>query len=259
VKHCRVPFELRTYELDFRGRLPLPVMCRHLQEAAERHAVSLDADVESLLRRNLTWLLLKVYLEVDHYPAGRRNLVVETWPSGAERLYAFREFLFFEEGQEIPFARGSSDWTILDLERGRPIRVKNVLPHVNFDPTERMVAVAAGEFLPAGAPVAERDFPVRLADLDINGHVNNLHYLEWLAECVPGEMWRTHEVARLQVEFRQQARYGDIVRARTFVDPETDGPGTGLVHLLRSREADDDVIRARSFRRPIDSTGKEKP
>lgn len=252
MKRCRVPFELRTYELDFRGRLPLPVMCRHLQEAAERHAVLLDADVESLLKRHLTWLLLKVYLEVDHYPAGRRNLVVETWPSGAERIYAFREFLFFEEGCDTPYARGSSDWAVLSLDRNRPVRVLDALPHVNFSPTERMAAAPEGDIRPDGASLLERDFPVRLADLDINGHVNNLHYLEWLAECAPGAMWRTHEIVRLQVEFRQQARFGDTIRALTYQDPAAAGPDTTFVHLLRPAGTSDDLIRARSTRRPAD-------
>ena len=58
----RYPLELKSYELDHRGSMPVWVMYRYLQEAAELNAVDLGFDTEALLSRSLTWMLARLQL-----------------------------------------------------------------------------------------------------------------------------------------------------------------------------------------------------
>ncbi len=88
--HWNGIFEVKTYELDHTGRLPLPALLHRMQEAAEHNAVALGFGVEELLRRNLTWMLTKFHLRVDRFLAGRQPMTTETWPSGFEGQYACR-------------------------------------------------------------------------------------------------------------------------------------------------------------------------
>jgi acyl-ACP thioesterase len=231
----RLHTDLRTLELDHRGRAPLSVLCRFMQEAAEMHSVAMGLDVENLRQRHLTWVLVRFHIRVSDYPAGRQPLTVETWPTGMDGRWAYREFRFLREGADKPFALGTSVWSMVDLNRGRPIRILDQFPRYDIPLGERVVAGAFPDIRPAGDVVDERRFPVRLADLDINGHVNNLHYIEWVIESGPGEAWRTHEIESLNLEYRGQARYGDTVHALCHPAAESAAPEVTLPGTSRSR------------------------
>jgi medium-chain acyl-[acyl-carrier-protein] hydrolase len=83
-----------------------------------------------------------------------------------------------------------------------------------------------------------KDIPVRLADVDLNGHVNNTHYVEWLAEGMPEEIWGEREIREVHVEFKKAARYGDTVRM------ETERREREFSHLLHSVSSESEFVRA---------------
>jgi acyl-ACP thioesterase len=93
---------------------------------------------------------------------------------------------------------------------------------------------------PAGGVVRTLSVPVRIADLDINDHVNNLHYVEWIVESVPEEVWRETTPAEIQVEFKRAVRHGETVRIDTF---ET---GDAYAHRVSTSGAPGDVVLART-------------
>lgn len=247
-------FELRTYELDHRGRMGAGTLFRFLQDIAETNAAVLSADVESLLRHGLTWVLLRLQLEVARYPAGRQAIRVETWPSGNEGRYWRREFRLFQAADADPFARATSQWSLLDLRKMRPVRPEEAPPGLIFPQTERALPDPFPEIRPRGEPVWMRQFPVRLADIDINRHVHNGRYLEWLLESVPDPVWDSHELTWLAVEFRAPARFGDTVHALTWPASET-GAELEFMHIFRATPDGPDLTRAWTVRRVVPSGG----
>jgi acyl-ACP thioesterase len=237
----RYAFALKSYELDYRRRLPIAVMYRFMQEAAENHAVDLGWDTETLLSKNLSWFLLRLQLRIERYPEGRQQIEVETWPSAAESRFAFREFRLFSEANPSPFAVGSSCWMLMDIVKQRPVTVAAL-----FDPSlharsERMVREPLLSARGAIARTFSKDFPVRLSDLDLNNHVNNLHYVEWLVEAVPEGVLRERQIAGLDIEYKKQIQYGDTVR----VVASEISPGSFL-HAMTSMTTGAEVFKASS-------------
>ena len=53
----------------------------------------------------------------------------------------------------------------------------------------------------------------RRSDLDMNGHVNNCIYTEWLLESVPKSYWDEYELKELIIEFKAECNFGDIIEA----------------------------------------------
>lgn len=241
IEPGRYLFGIKTYELDVRKRIPPSVLFRCLQEAAENHAVEYDFDSETLLKRNLSWVLLKIHLVVDEYPEGRQDIVVETWPSGLESRYAHRDFLIHLPGRREPVARGASTWVLLDVARNRPSVVASILGDRHVVSRPRALDQPCPPLAAAGDLVRTLDVPVRLADLDINDHVNNLHYVEWIVESVPEAMWRVTTPAEVQVEFKRAIRYGQSARVETF------GSGDGVfTHRITSPGTPGDVVVGRT-------------
>jgi len=244
-------FEIKTYELDHTGRLPLPALLHRMQEAAEHNAVALGFGVEELRRRNLTWMLTKFHLRVDRFLAGRQPMTTETWPSGFEGRYACREFRFYAGEPRALFAVAASQWLMVDLQRGRAVKIPDAFPNPFPCDAQRVIPQPFPDLEPAGPEVHRAEFLVRLADLDINQHVNSLRYIDWIIEAVPDRLWTTHGVGTLLVEYRRQSAYGDTVVAATHREPAAaTTPAPVFRHVLRSAADGAVLVRAQTVRIP---------
>lgn len=236
----RYPFELKTYELDHRRRMPVAILYRLLQEAAENHAVEMGFDTETLLHRNLTWVLLRLQLEISEYPEGRQPIDVETWPSKSDSRYAFREFRVFKRGGIQPFAVASSIWMLIDLVKNRPVIIDKYLSREYITRREQMVATPFPKIGECGDAVGH-EFTVRLSDIDLNNHVNNVHFVEWVVESTSEHEWTERTLASIAMEYKKQVRYGDTVHISTSrVDGDT------YDYVMTSRLQQGDILRART-------------
>jgi medium-chain acyl-[acyl-carrier-protein] hydrolase len=236
------PFELKTYELDQQGRMPLGILYRNLQEAAERNAVDLGFGAETMVKNGLTWILTRLQLRVTAFPEGRRTITVETWPAAVESRFAMRDFRVRYGEDQACFAVASSAWLLLDIAKQRPVTVALHLRHEHLSGIERMVTEPFPAIQTGGGSAYVTEFRVRRSDLDINDHVNNLHYVEWLAESVPEDLWRRANVRSMDIEYKRAVGYGATVRVESFVVAENTYDHRMVVDGMAG-----DVLRARTI------------
>jgi acyl-ACP thioesterase len=229
---------VRSYEIAPDGLLTLPTLCNYLQESAGNHAGSFGVATDQLLEAGRAWVLARLQVEVERFPAWREDVTVETWPSALDRLYAQRDFLV-SDADDVTIGRATSQWFVMNVERRRPTRPPASL--LDFDYPDRPHALAPDRTPLGSLEVTdhERAFSVRRSDLDLNQHVNNVRYVEWALEAAPDELTATHRPHRLDVQFRAESLYGDTICSACGSDPEEEAPA--LLHRV-SREGDDRVL-----------------
>jgi acyl-ACP thioesterase len=221
--------------------MPLWVIYRFLQEAAEYNAVDLGFDTERLLKQSLTWMLVRLQLRVGTPPSGRTMIKAETWPSAMESRFARRDFRLWWNGAQGPFAVASSVWLLIDVQRKRPVTVENILGRDHLKRTERMVHDPFPSITPTGTPDFTTAVQVRRADLDLNDHVNNTHYVEWIAEAVSESVWRACSVSALDIEYKRAVQFGETVQIDSYaVDTST------YLHRMTASGGNGDVVLART-------------
>lgn len=243
-------FRVRAYEVDPQGRVAIHTLCNYFQEAAGNHAATYGVSVGDLLAEGLTWVLARLHVRMERYPRMGSTLRIETWPSGIEGLLATRDFRFFEvrEGAVQEIGRGASGWIVIDAVRKRPVRVPALITEIKVPDLPPAIPDAFAKFDAPDYADHQRRYGVRYSDLDINQHVNNVRYAEWAVESVPEAVLATHQVQRLELQFKAETIFGDQVLARTARQDDADG----LIfthHLLRESDARDVAI-ARTHWRP---------
>ena len=72
-------------------------------------------------QENHYWVLSRLLLHVDEYPKFDRNIVVETWTKGLNRLFALRDFCIYDQDKNV-LALATTAWLALDKTTGRPAR-----------------------------------------------------------------------------------------------------------------------------------------
>ncbi len=225
-------FTVRSYEIDPDGVLTLPTLCNYLQETAGNHATTFDLASDHLLAGGLAWVLIRLQVEVERFPGWREEIVVETWPSGFDGLYAQRDFIVTDaEGGEI--ARATSQWFVMDVTRRRPVRLPASVAAIERPDRPHALGPDRTPLATLEVPQRERRFSVRRSDLDLNQHVNNVRFVEWALEAVPDAVREQHRPRALDVQFRAESVYGDTVCSAC--GEATDG--TALLHEV-TRDGD---------------------
>ena len=233
-------FKVRTFETDITGHLRMAHLCNYLQEVAGNHAHALGVSIEQLKPANITWMLSRIHVQVERYPAWGETVRVETWPSGHNGLQASREFLVHsEKGEHI--AQGTSGWLMIDLNRHRPIRMPEFVDALVLPDLPRPIQ---DNFDKLPAPPKDPDglvFPVLYSDLDINQHANNVSYISWALEAVPYDFRTSRNLQALEIQFRAEAKYGDKIVSCTARDEDHT-----IHHGLYNRTTDRELAIVRS-------------
>lgn len=221
---------VRVLDADAFGLLTPVALAGYLSEAAGRHAEALGAGMDLLASRGQAWVLARSRLEISGTARPGDLLEVETWPSGASRLWALRDFAVRGERGEV--ARGITAWLVIDLATRRPVRPDRVLdPRLHAEQAHALPP-PEDKLPPLRDPVWERRFSIRYLDIDRNRHVTNTSYLGWALEAVPEETWRGERVTALEAHYLAECTYGSRVLSRAAPC----GPGELLHELVREED-----------------------
>jgi acyl-ACP thioesterase len=245
VKVWADQYEIHAYLVDTKARAGLPVLCHMMQESAWKHAENLELGYEALLNDNLVWILARQLIEIDVYPRWGDTITVETWATGQERLYWYRDFKILDTDHNL-LGKGSTAWFVIDLETRKPQRADR-LNYTLPDEFERMFSTRPGK-IPRLQP-SEPVFSVQAGyrHLDVNRHVNNVKYLQWLLEGFDLTFHETHNLHTFEVNYLNEGNFGDNIVA--VQQPLSE---LSFLHSLQHKENGAEICRARTVWQPIE-------
>ncbi len=198
-------YYLRTADFDADKNLSLTAIFDLFQDIAGVHAMELGSGYENLGKKNLAWVLSSVKAEILGSVKLFDKVIVKTWPLKTNGVRYQRETQILNEKGEI-IVKGSSYWTIIDiLERKISIQ-KDVYPEniefltqTNFD--GRIVKIA--DFEPRGDVKIVKP---EICDLDLNGHVNNVKYINF---CLNSVSLKGGNIKSIQVDYHKEVTLKD--------------------------------------------------
>lgn len=196
-------FEVGSFQVHPDGKISLSSLADFLQEIAWNHADSADFG-RNLLESQLMWALARLDIRVFNFPKWGQPITLFTGGRGADKLFAFREFMVWDRNERV-LVRAMSSWLLLNTETKRIQRTEQILSTELFDPTKKPTWQPE-KISVSGDLLATEAIKVRLSDLDLYNHVNNTSYIRWvenllfdhgirpeglkinyLAECVEGD------------------------------------------------------------------------
>lgn len=149
---------------------------------------------------------------------------------------AYRDFVLRGEGgEELGFA--TSEWMLIDLASRKLVAI----PEAVFASANTVRKPVFGEESQSKFRWDCREtssdalvFRARRGDIDLNGHVNNVHYIEWFLEGRSDSAPPCHEV---DVIFKSETLAGEEVRVESVEIANGE-----FVHRVYSPDGRDHVI-----------------
>ena len=198
-------YTVTTLHGDCFGRCRPAGLLRFAQDAAGEHCSLLGTDWNSMAAKNYFWAVIRQRMEITRLPRTGETVTVKTWPMPTTRTAYPRATEGFDaEGNSL--FKVISLWVIMDMTTRTM-----VLPGKSGVDVE---GVAFGTELktPGSLPVPESSNEtlrsVTYSDLDVNGHMNNTRYLDWLCDLLPAQFHREHPLKAVTICYMHEALEG---------------------------------------------------
>jgi medium-chain acyl-[acyl-carrier-protein] hydrolase len=168
------------FDVDYNFKLRIESVARLFQEMATSHSTQIGAGPGELFKKGVVWFLNRLEIEMFYYPMLDENLKITTWSRGIKSYKSYRDYSIQSSKGQV--ARGSSVWLFFDQKRKRISKVPNQIASLYEVDNEKCFDKEIDDWKSCGKIDMEKELPIslRYSDFDVNGHVNNTRYIEFL-------------------------------------------------------------------------------
>ena len=192
-------FVAEPFHVDFNGRLTMGVLGNHLLNCAGFHANDRGFGIATLNEDNYTWVLSRLAIELDEMPYQYENFSVQTWVENVYRLFTDRNFAIIDkDGKKIGYAR--SVWAMINLNTRKPadlltLHGGSIVNYVCDEPCP----IEKPSRIKVTSDQSIATLTAKYSDIDINGHVNSIRYIEHILDLFPIELYKTKRIRRFEM------------------------------------------------------------
>ncbi len=186
-------------QCDGNSLLTLSSLLDYLQIIAGEHANKLHFGITDLNRQNDTWVLSRLRVEIKRWPQKGEEIVLKTWPKGVDRLFAIRDFKLYDI-QENVIVNAASYWLVIDKKSKRPKMMSNIFKE--FDYPQLSAIDRKLDRIPALIKTAySSKIKTTEAEIDVNGHVNNVWYADWIMKTLPEDIRTEKRISSFEINY----------------------------------------------------------
>ena len=152
-----------------------------MQEAGNRQSAELGLTRDDLPGA-VVWVLLKAFLLLERPIKRQEEITVTTWYRGKAGAQVYRDYDVHAGGEHI--GEAVTAWVMFDLDRQRPVRpdIPGEAELIHTPPEPKTMVLGKPERPETTVAAGLR--PVRYSDLDMNGHMNNIKYMDVLCDTL---------------------------------------------------------------------------
>ena len=204
-------FVAEPFHVDFTGRLTMGVLGNHLLNCAGFHASERGFGIAEINENHYTWVLSRLAIELEDMPRQYEDFSINTWIENVYRLFTDRNFeLQDKNGKTIGYAR--SVWAMISMETRKPadlisLHGNNLGQYVS----DRECPIDKPGRIKVSVDTPVEEYLTRYSDIDINGHVNSIKYIEHILDLFPMDTFKEKQVKRFEMAYVAESYYGDVL------------------------------------------------
>jgi acyl-ACP thioesterase len=189
-----------------------------------------------------SWVLSRLAIEMTEMPRMYNRFNVETWVESAMRYFTQRNFAVVGKqptGEEKVYGYGRSVWAMIDTDSRQPTDIFSIDDGAinQWIVKDKLCPIDKGGRVKM-SPDAEfvRSIDTYYNDVDINGHINSVKYIEHVLDLWPIDWYLSHTIRRFEIAYVAEAHQGDCLSfyREESPTPSIDGSQEFCVRIVRS-------------------------
>ena len=204
-------FVAEPFHVDFMGKLTMGVLGNHLLNCAGFHAAERGFGIAEINENQYTWVLSRLAIELEDLPRQYEDFSVQTWVENVYRLFTDRNFeLKNKDGKTIGYAR--SVWAMISMQSRKPadlltLHGGNISEYI----CDKECPISKPGRIKVTQEVPAVEYQTKYSDIDINGHVNSIKYIEHILDLFPMETFKDKQIKRFEMAYVAESYYGDTL------------------------------------------------
>ena len=207
----RYEFMAEPFHCDFSGRLFMGHLGNHMLNAADFHSTHRGFGMKYLMSIQRSWVLSRLAIEMTGMPVQYTKFSVETWVENAMRYFTSRNFRVVGNDGTV-YGYGRSIWAMIDTESRQPTDIFAIDNGAinNWIEKEKECPIDKGGRVKVGTEAElVRTIDTFYNDVDINGHINSVKYIEHVLDLWPITWYQQHQIRRFEIAYVAEAHAGD--------------------------------------------------
>ena len=204
-------FVAEPFHCDFSGRMFLGHLGNQMLNAADFHSTDRGFGMKYLMTIKRSWVLSRLAIEMEEVPSQHEHYTVETWVEGAMKFFTSRNFCV-SDGNGRVYGYGRSVWAMIDTETRQPTDIYAIDEGAikQFIVADKPCPIENGDRVKMGLDTElVRSIDVYYHDIDINGHVNSIKYIEHVIDLWDIPWYQQHQIKRFDIAYVAETHQGD--------------------------------------------------
>lgn len=207
----RYPFLAEPFHCDFRNRLFIGHLGNHLLNAADFHSNDRGYGMTYLNPIHKTWVLSRLAIEMTEMPLSYDRFFVETWVEGAMKFFTSRNFAVTGADGKV-YGYGRSIWAMINTDNRQPTDILAIHDGLitGYVETGKDCPIEKSSRVKMdGQAEHVRTIDTQYSDVDINGHINSVKYIEHILDLFDLSWYRQYSVRRFEIAYVAESHQGD--------------------------------------------------
>lgn len=233
------PFRVEPFSEDCTGKLSWGVLGNLLLRVSELHAAANDFGYQCITPKNKAWVLSRLTIVMEERPKTYEEFQVSTWVDSYFRQFTTRQYAI-RNVLGNPLGYATSVWAMIDTESRAPFIIEQFDTEGCLKDCLVNQKVPISETLRFRVQVKEHamQYTTAYTDLDINGHVNSIRYVQLLLNLFPLSHHIAHPLKRIDLIYAKES-YGQECLS-FFVESQKQGEYTVQI----TNEKGENVVKA---------------
>ena len=180
--------------------------------------------------------------EMEEMPVAYEKFDIETWVEGVMRFFTSRNFAVKSPDDGKVYGYGRSVWALIDTETRQPADIFEVQGGLisEYVETDKPCPIDKPGRVKMGKDAAlVRTIDTYYNDVDVNGHINSVKYIEHVLDLFDLDWYRQHRLKRFEVAYVAEAHQGD----RLSLWKEQTGVDEYCVRITRDDDTKQEIVR----------------
>lgn len=203
-----IPFDM----VDVNNQVKLPKLLSHCLFVSGKQSHDLGRSDDFVLEHfGLVWIITDYEVAITRLPRFTETITIETEAISYNKFFCYRTFkLYDEQGQLLIDVL--SYFALLDPKTRKVSPILDEIVSVYGAESVKKIQ-RAPKMATLENPIS-LDYRVRYFDIDMNGHVNNSIYLDWMYDVLGYDFLSQHRPSHLQLKYNREVSAGGVVSSQ---------------------------------------------
>lgn len=202
-------YKVTSFLINLRGQAGLHSILNFIQDVGWQHAIHLGVE----LKKDHGWVFTRQNLIMTGWPSRNETVTLKTWLRTPSPVgFLLRDYEIFVGDRKI--GECTSAFTVMDMKLRKMAQV-DWTPYSSIWRNEGYLQSHPEKINLEKDTLDLAQFEVRNSDIDINNHVNNTKYAQWILDSVPIETLRAGtQLHQYEINFLAETKMGDVIHVQ---------------------------------------------